>query len=477
VNDNAVAYQFDVDKDEALAKQFKIEAMPTVIILKDGKEFDRIIGLKPGPEFLAWLEGVAVGESKLDQALKAVQEERAKGDSGANYSKRLALAGDLYDYGSYDEATTEAAWLWEHASGDREPGMLSSLMADLARRHAPAKARFTAFRDAAAKPVLAGKPTQNELTTWLTLNAVVGDAQTTVDWALKMTDTPENLAALRSVGGTVFPLLVQGGHWETAGKSLANPVAEVNTRGSQLGAYDMPIIAAGSGKPGVIPAIPLMRKGAASTADTATDNAAKTVPAIPLMRKGAPAADAPDQAKSVPAIPLMRKGEPAAATPPSANEAKTIPAIPLMRKGDAVQNDANPKVLPAMPLMRKGSDDATTHEGEIDIPAMGAPGGFDRNDPATVAREVRYRLTLEFRDMAATYYAACLAAGRDAEASQIAELTFRYTDTPASRLLLAQRALKAGKPQPEHLTWMDEIEAAGKAASLLRTRLDGAAKR
>jgi hypothetical protein len=107
---------------------------------------------------------------------------------------------------------------------------------------------------------------------------------------------------------------------------------------------------------------------------------------------------------------------------------------------------------------------------------MGAPGTINRDDPASVAREVRYRLTLEFRDEAATYYAACLAAHRDEEASRIAELTFKYTDNPGARLALAEKALKAGHPRPEHEKWMEEIEAAGKAASQLRAHLKDTTK-
>jgi hypothetical protein len=182
---------------------------------------------------------------------------------------------------------------------DESRDRLTSLMANLAKRHAPAKTRFTEFRDAAAKPVKAGHPSRAELTRWLSLNAVVGDPQATIDWALKMTDTPDNLAALRSVGGTVFPLLVEGNHWETAGKTLSNPVAEIDQRGSMIGAYDMPVTdGAAEAKPKIVPAMPLMRKGEAPPAD-AKQVAPKTVPAIPLMRKGdaAPAADAKENAE------------------------------------------------------------------------------------------------------------------------------------------------------------------------------------
>lgn len=468
LNTNAIAIQLDMDHHAELRSTLRINAYPTIVVFKDGKEFDRIVGSRTGPALLEWLSGVQRGESKLDQALRSLKDERSRAsadNSNVDFRKRLALAEDLYEYGSYEEATNESAWIWEQmpAGGERDDSRtrLASLMSNLAKRHAPAKTRFTDFRDAAAAPVKAGKPTRAELTNWLSLNAVVGDPQSTVDWALKMTDTPDNLAALRSVGPTVFPLLVEGNQWETAGKALANPVGELDQRGSMLGAYDLPVENAAADKPKVLPAMPLMRKGEAAPA-AAQDEKAKTIPAIPLMRKGepaaapAPASDAKpaEPAKTMPAIPLMRKGEP-----------------PATDKDAAKKDDAEPKSIPAIPLMRK-STDATKQDGALPaIPVMGAPGAIDRDDPGSVAREVRYRLTLEFRDQAATYYAACLAAKRDAEAAKIAELTFKYTDSPASRLALAEKALKAGQPRPEHVKWMEEIEAAGKAAAEMRARM------
>jgi thiol-disulfide isomerase/thioredoxin len=474
ISENAVAIQLDMDQHKELGQTLRINAYPTIIAFKDGKEFDRLIGLKRAPEFLAWLKGVAQGESKLDQALKAVKEERAL--STPSYARRLALAEDLYEYSSYDEATAECAWLWENMpAGDptafaERSTMLASLMGNLARRHPAAKTRFTAFRDAAAKPVRAGSPTQAELTTWLTLNAVVADQQSTVDWALKMTDTPANLGALRAVGHTVFPLLVEGGHWEAAGKALANPVGEINDRGSQLGAYDLPVGDATPAAAGTIPAMPLTRTPAGAGATPGT------TPAIPLVRKGEPAAaptEPAEKPKSIPAIPLMRKAAPAepAATAPNPPAPVTPSTTPPAPGGEATK----PKSVPAIPIMRKPAAVAAKDE-PIQIPEMGAPATFAYDDPASMAREVRYRLTLEFRDQAATYYAACLAAGRDAEAAQIAELTFRYTDTPASRMALAERALRAGKPLPQHLVWMQEIEAAGQTASTLRAKLERATK-
>jgi len=59
---NAIAVQLDVDEEQDLAAKLNIEAMPTVIALKEGgPEFDRIIGYRRPAEFLTWAEAIARG--------------------------------------------------------------------------------------------------------------------------------------------------------------------------------------------------------------------------------------------------------------------------------------------------------------------------------------------------------------------------------------------------------------------------------
>ncbi len=61
VKANAVAFQFDVDKSPELARQFKIDAMPTVMVMYEGKEIGRHVGFMPAPELLGWLKSVTPG--------------------------------------------------------------------------------------------------------------------------------------------------------------------------------------------------------------------------------------------------------------------------------------------------------------------------------------------------------------------------------------------------------------------------------
>jgi thioredoxin len=56
MNQNAVFAQIDVDEHADTAKKLSIEAMPTVILFKDGKETGRVVGYQNADELLRWLK-------------------------------------------------------------------------------------------------------------------------------------------------------------------------------------------------------------------------------------------------------------------------------------------------------------------------------------------------------------------------------------------------------------------------------------
>ena len=74
IKKNAVAVQIDVDKDEKTSQDLGIEAMPTVIIFKDGKEVGREVGYQSPEELLKWLNN-AKGPKPSDPSNKAEQTE------------------------------------------------------------------------------------------------------------------------------------------------------------------------------------------------------------------------------------------------------------------------------------------------------------------------------------------------------------------------------------------------------------------
>ncbi|HEY3398022.1 MAG TPA: thioredoxin domain-containing protein [Armatimonadota bacterium] len=58
--DKFIWAKVDVDKNEALARQYKITGMPTILVLSGtGAEVDRHLGFLPGPELAKYLEQAA----------------------------------------------------------------------------------------------------------------------------------------------------------------------------------------------------------------------------------------------------------------------------------------------------------------------------------------------------------------------------------------------------------------------------------
>ena len=51
-------YSVDVDANRALASKFRVFSVPTVVILKNGKEVARTVGFRPKKALNAWIESV-----------------------------------------------------------------------------------------------------------------------------------------------------------------------------------------------------------------------------------------------------------------------------------------------------------------------------------------------------------------------------------------------------------------------------------
>ncbi|MCZ6653970.1 MAG: thioredoxin family protein [Planctomycetota bacterium] len=64
VEKNAILIKVDVDKEEAVAKEFNITAMPTVVFLKaDKSEISRFVGGYPASEFVSFGNKVLSGDA------------------------------------------------------------------------------------------------------------------------------------------------------------------------------------------------------------------------------------------------------------------------------------------------------------------------------------------------------------------------------------------------------------------------------
>ncbi|MGD9689181.1 MAG: thioredoxin family protein [Phycisphaerales bacterium] len=60
VKQHAIAIEVDIDKHEAIADEFQVEGIPTVVALRGDARVSQTIGYQSADAFLSWLNGLEV---------------------------------------------------------------------------------------------------------------------------------------------------------------------------------------------------------------------------------------------------------------------------------------------------------------------------------------------------------------------------------------------------------------------------------
>ncbi|MBL9148166.1 MAG: thioredoxin family protein [Phycisphaerae bacterium] len=229
---HAIIVSVDVDQQREIAKDLAIEAMPTMIAFRNGKEFDRIVGMRRPEDFRSWLSGIDKGEKWID-AVTRTAGSRDASEGTIDIKARMDLARSLAQAGDPVKAADEYAWLWENmlkhmpsALGVRL-SMMPNEMGRLSSRNLEARRRFVALRDATMERLKAATVDGQEVGDLLVLNEVVKDPDASLAWFDSVKADPrwtnhltQNIARLR-------PLLVAENRWADLGRIVSNPVAEL----------------------------------------------------------------------------------------------------------------------------------------------------------------------------------------------------------------------------------------------------------
>ncbi len=232
--DNAIAFQFDVDADPKLAKALAIEAMPTMIVFKDGKEIDRSVGFMSTSDMIGWLEDVKKGKTKaaaLAEEAKKLRENagnRVGKDGKVDIQERMDIARKL-SRSDPELAAQEYAWLWDNMLKHDEAyyGVrLSFLIGDmqqLAQRHEVARAEFVKLRDAAEKQLKDKTATRATLVDWIKLNEVVDDDDRTLAWYDRVKDDAGAAPDIKRNERDLRRIFQEKKRWADMGRMYKNP--------------------------------------------------------------------------------------------------------------------------------------------------------------------------------------------------------------------------------------------------------------
>ncbi|HEY9773842.1 MAG TPA: thioredoxin domain-containing protein [Planktothrix sp.] len=189
VSENAVAVQFDVDKDHKLATDFKVSAMPCIIVIGPADqthELDRHIGFEDSTKLLEWLDQVKDGKTEL--VLVKEKYDQAVGKGGeAEVDARYKLAQKLTETGDYAGALTQLIWLWKNIPKESPPmiGVRGSYMVQtmgiVLKKYPASRADFENLREQSV----------NDRADWITLNALLGEDDQTLQWFDKVKTDPK----------------------------------------------------------------------------------------------------------------------------------------------------------------------------------------------------------------------------------------------------------------------------------------------
>ncbi|MBX3388546.1 MAG: thioredoxin family protein [Phycisphaeraceae bacterium] len=210
VKSHGVALQVDVDKDQKTAMAYNIEAMPTMVMLRSGKEIARTLGYMDPTQTISWMESAATG--------KAVTAAPAKAKADPSDTPVLRLMSSLdksVEEGKFTDALSIVREMFakENASDPlRQIGLVAEVHPQLQAilKGAPdAKQAFASIRDEIENapvepPSIASNGPLND---WFAWNSILDDDARSLAW-LEHMKGERNGAAWIDVGfAGVAPLL------------------------------------------------------------------------------------------------------------------------------------------------------------------------------------------------------------------------------------------------------------------------------
>lgn len=233
VKEHAIAIQVDVDQQAEVSEQLGIEAMPTVVVFKDGREIDRMTGYQKPKPFLEWMGALQRGETKMDRLKAQVAADEN------NVQARHDLASALFESKAFDEATAHYLWLWRHGrdrdevwASDGFDYLWEELILLVDEREA-AKGAIRELRDETAGR-LKQNVTWRDFDDWIALNDILGDTAETVGWFDRVKNIESSAEAIERHADTLEYALIEQGRWSELLRLYPDPVAVVNASRQEM---------------------------------------------------------------------------------------------------------------------------------------------------------------------------------------------------------------------------------------------------
>jgi thiol-disulfide isomerase/thioredoxin len=220
LNEKAVALKLDAEKEgKGLAQRYKINAYPTVLVLKsDGTELDRLVGFREPAIFIREFEAALQGKNSLKRAREAVAAA-APTVSAEEVRARQQLARELIRNGREAEALDEYLWLYEVGMKNVSSfvgvrlSFLTGDMGRLAKVFPPAGEALRRLRDDAHRRLAGDISDRDAPMEFAALNEALGDNELTLAMFRRLAADDPRRGRMES---RVFMLLVRSQDYKEA---------------------------------------------------------------------------------------------------------------------------------------------------------------------------------------------------------------------------------------------------------------------
>lgn len=174
-----VALRIDAEKETDLAKRYRIEAYPTILMIKpDGAEIDRIVGYElPGP-FIEDFNGALSGKDSISRA-----HDKLIAAGTNDPTARMQFGVALAQRGKDAEALNEYLWCYDHGL-EASPAFLGvrnsfllMYIKNLAANYPPARQALETRRDERQAKVAAGSADRHAIQDLIALNGALGQEE------------------------------------------------------------------------------------------------------------------------------------------------------------------------------------------------------------------------------------------------------------------------------------------------------------
>ena len=224
--EKAIALKIDAEKETALAEKYRVDAYPTILLLKpDGTEIDRLVGYRTAEEFLKDAGDALEGRDSVSRA-----KARLVGDDANNPMLRGDYGDALARKGRYEEALKEYLWCYDHGIefdrayyGVRGSFLLSDIT-QLGSKYPPALQALRTRRDAIAELLLAGKGSVLDAGDLASLNKCLGESNATLELYDKLGKAKEARETRAALLDDVFGSLLEARRYDDLADGAAESV-------------------------------------------------------------------------------------------------------------------------------------------------------------------------------------------------------------------------------------------------------------